>query len=99
MMTGIPWHVDAKCRRGDPRDWDLDGKKKYDAERDSRLLCQGCPVIAECALDAALHRDVHVIRAGVCLWPAGRNRHGTGGQRAEDTRRLMHIATDTHNTD
>lgn len=84
----MSWFADAKCRGRDPRDWDLGGRRRADAEAASRTLCRGCPVVAECALDAAAGGDAWVIRAGVCLWP----RTTTGGQRPEDTRHLIAIA-------
>ena len=81
------WRDRAKCRGRNPRYWDLAGRTHLDAETAARTICRGCPVIAECALDAIDHGDAGVIRAGVCLWPRGH-----GSQRDADTHRLREIA-------
>lgn len=47
-------------------------------------VCAGCPVVAECADDALLHRDTGVIRAGIPL--------RFGGQQYEDDRRALAAA-------
>lgn len=52
--------------------------------KQARALCAGCPVIAECADDALLHRDTGVIRAGIPL--------RFGGQQYEDDRRALAAA-------
>lgn len=84
----MTWAARARCG-GDPHPFDLDTyRTRGDAETACRLVCRGCPVIADCATDAADAGDAGVIRAGVCLWPGASH----GRQRPEDTRRLHSIA-------
>lgn len=69
------WLKDAQCLemnwddfdippavRGDTPEQGLRRKWAYAGE-----LCQGCPVITECALDALDQEDTEIIRAGVPL--------------------------------
>lgn len=83
----MSWRAAAKCFGQPPGDWVLPTRGRMEVEVVARSICEGCPVIAECALDAIDHGDAGVIRAGVCLWTRG---HGC--QRDADTHRLREIA-------
>lgn len=49
-----PWRADAKCRGDDPRKWDTANLSVFTPQLDAHKLCEGCPVITECRLDAEL---------------------------------------------
>lgn len=74
MHPDNEWLEQAKCRTMNPDDFDLgnlldkgvDGNDvaQVRAER-AMSLCEGCPVIAECARDALVPLSVGLVRAGV----------------------------------
>lgn len=55
------WMDDAACRDADPRIWDTD---VHPDQTVARTICQGCPVIAACAVAA------QEARATWCTWAA-----------------------------
>lgn len=65
------WTERSKCGSMHPDIFDFDGEKcsveykRYMA----RKLCEGCPVIAECAEDVLRHDSYGLVRAG--LWSPG----------------------------
>lgn len=65
------WAEDAKCRSLPPDVFDLQGDKRpLEAKRSlARRLCEGCPVIAECAEDVLKRDSFGLVRAG--LWTTG----------------------------
>lgn len=65
------WAEDAKCRSLHPDVFDLEGyKMPLEAKRSmARRLCEGCPVIAECAKDVLKRDSFGLVRAG--LWTHG----------------------------
>ena len=81
----MDWHERAQCRQGDParfyvpagvwmrrKSGDRDGWMQRMRELGS--VCDGCPVIRQCAADAIAGKDVGVIRAGVPLPEYGRHK-------------------------
>lgn len=76
MHADTDWITHAKCRDMDPEKFDLSNMRdKYGIsnahevaaarERIAAELCEGCPVVAQCALDAAEPVSVGMVRAGV----------------------------------
>lgn len=74
----MDWHERAQCRQGDPARFDVpagvwarrkSGDRTGWMERIRELgsVCDGCPVVRECAADVVPGTDVGVIRAGVPL--------------------------------
>lgn len=62
------WWENAKCAGEDVNIYDLSDRSTMINRADlARKLCDGCPVVAHCAIDAALHEDVGVVRAGLWL--------------------------------
>lgn len=87
----MTWQQDAQCRHGDPERFEVprglwkyrrtsDRRRWQQRLRDLGSVCDGCPVVRQCAADVALGLDVGVIRAGVPLPDYGqwndRTRHG-----------------------
>lgn len=76
------WHSRAKCNRPgvDPREYDVDSSVRGDAYAYQIVhaveLCEGCPVMRECAQWALDEHPVGVICGGVvlpgaCWWGVG----------------------------
>lgn len=65
------WTEDAKCGSLHPDIFDFEGEKcPVDYKRYmARKLCEGCPVMAECARDVLEHDSYGLVRAG--LWANG----------------------------
>ncbi len=74
----MDWHERAQCRQGDPARFDVPAgvwAKRKDGDRNGWMerirelgsVCNGCPVVRECAADVVPGTDVGVIRAGVPL--------------------------------
>lgn len=65
------WTEDAKCGSLHPDIFDFEGEKcPVDYKRYmARKLCEGCPVMAECAKDVLEHDSYGLVRAG--LWANG----------------------------
>ena len=69
------WLHRAQCLGTDPEAFDLTSSKTLtetygeDATRDqvAELLCEGCPVMAECAAEALIPLAVGAVRAGVWI--------------------------------
>lgn len=66
------WHEAGLCARPgrDPREWDAATPMRVTvAENTARALglCEGCPVIRECALEALVIRCDGTVRAGIPL--------------------------------
>lgn len=83
------WRLRALCRGRDPEDYDLTFSKDLgeDETRDSRAraLCEGCPVMVECAAEALEPLAVGTVRAGVWIPDWGRTRRRTTArQRLEE---------------
>ena len=88
----MSWLTKALCAGLPPHDFDLAASHKH-ASREgkneiARRLCDGCPVIGECADDALEHRDFGVVRAGVWLEPGSSGLIPSAGA----VRRLRRIA-------
>lgn len=68
---GYHWTEDAKCRSIHPDAFDFGAEKcPVESKRAmARKLCEGCPVIAECAEDVLEHDSFGLVRAG--LWTHG----------------------------
>jgi len=63
------WWNRAKCRNDDPNRYDLDRDRSIRRDEKSRIaeeLCEGCPVLAECAADVLENNNIGLVRAG--LW-------------------------------
>lgn len=72
------WFDRAKCAGQPLDDYVLhDYKPHEDREERARALCEGCPVIKECALDAMEPLAVSTVRGGVWINP----RPGRANQR------------------
>lgn len=72
-MTYLMWCDRAKCAGWDVNLFDLDDRKYRDQRAGiAGRLCQGCPVMAECAQDALDFVDRGIVRAGVWI-PQQRN--------------------------
>lgn len=89
------WAEDAKCRSLPPDIFDLQGDKRpLEAKRSmARRLCEGCPVIAECAEDVLKRDSFGLVRAG--LWTTGWMCGGPanhGGKRGALVKELQYIA-------
>lgn len=89
------WAEDAKCRSLPPDIFDLQGDKRpLEAKRSmARRLCEGCPVIAECAEDVLQRDSFGLVRAG--LWATGWMCGGPanpGGKRGALAKELQFIA-------
>lgn len=65
------WTEDAKCSSLHPDAFDLEGDRgtRESKRMTARQLCEGCPVIAECARDVLEHDSYGLVRAG--LWTPG----------------------------
>lgn len=79
------WINDAACIEDDPSTYDIDTpftqslsdkhlNLTYIHDRLQNLQCTTCSVAAQCAADAAFHRDTGVIRGRLPLFPT----HGRG---------------------
>lgn len=63
------WWNRAKCRNDDPDRYDLNLDRSIRRDEKDCIaeeLCEGCPVLAECAADALATNNVGIVRAG--LW-------------------------------
>lgn len=105
------WRDRAKCRGTDPAEYDVDrttvwgktpGPDRWPAWLD-RLnewvqrgtVCDGCPVVALCAADAAEHRDGGVIRGGIPIpHPSGDGIAGPNSKAARHAVALVAAGTD-----
>lgn len=74
--TAVRWRARAECIGTDPREWDLgyeidrawrnrDVELLVDTHVEAARMCELCPVLTECALDAAEAADESIIRAGI----------------------------------
>lgn len=70
------WSSRAACLDLSPKDFgrpDNEGVYHFLKRMEKRgetLSCpRSCPVMAQCALDALIHKDIDVIRAGVYIFP------------------------------
>lgn len=65
------WAEGAKCISLHPDAFDLEGDRgtRESKRMIARKLCEGCPVIAECAQDVLEHDSYGLVRAG--LWTHG----------------------------
>lgn len=68
------WWQDAQCAGDDPERYETAPDHAYKVCNDVQLMaewigqgavCDGCPVIAECARDALERRDAGVVRGGI----------------------------------
>ncbi|MGC3903939.1 WhiB family transcriptional regulator [Corynebacterium variabile] len=78
------WWQDAQCAGDDPERYETAPDHAYSTCNDVRRMaewighgavCDGCPVIAECARDALDRRDAGVVRGGI---PCPPNTVGAG---------------------
>lgn len=69
IKRSTAWHVDAQCRSDSPDLYDVDRLPNGDETRAAvaRVLCDGCPVLRQCAADALDPLAVGTLRAGVHL--------------------------------
>lgn len=93
--SSIEWMRRAKCQHMNPIAFDyhekLAGSTPSDAVHAAYAaaaeLCNGCPVMRECARDALDQQDVEVVRGGVPIPSRGRRRDTQRARLA-----LAHIA-------
>lgn len=64
------WFDRAKCAGQPLEDYDLaEYKRPEDRDDRAKELCEGCPVIKECALDAIDPFAVSTVRGGIWIQP------------------------------
>lgn len=59
------WWNEAKCHGENPDNYDLGLTRAPNKDYAARKLCEGCPVIAECAADVLEHNNYGMVRAGM----------------------------------
>lgn len=59
------WWNHAKCKGENPDNYDLARARVPNRDYAARKLCEGCPVIAECAADVLEHNNYGTVRAGM----------------------------------
>lgn len=59
------WWNEAKCHGKNPDNYDLGLTRAPNKDYAARKLCEGCPVIAECAADVLEHNNYGMVRAGM----------------------------------
>ena len=59
------WWNRAKCHGENPDDYDLGLTRAPNKDYAARKLCEGCPVIAECAADVLENNNYGMVRAGM----------------------------------
>nr|DAL35809.1 MAG TPA_asm: Transcription factor WhiB [Caudoviricetes sp.] len=59
------WWNKAKCHGENPDNYDLGLTRAPNKDYAARKLCEGCPVIAECAADVLEHNNYGMVRAGM----------------------------------
>lgn len=70
------WRTKAGCQATDLSLWDVPPMHGTELTmHEQRIICDNCPVLRECAADAALARDVGIIRAGVAIPLTGNGRY------------------------
>lgn len=69
MSINDSWEAGAKCRGWDVNLFDPDTWKQQgdNPNQAARALCEGCPVMRQCAEQAIKSNATGVIRAGACL--------------------------------
>ena len=72
-IKGTGWRSRAQCIDRDPDEYDLEGGTPRGEPRQpiARDLCEGCPVIRECAGEALEPLALGTVRAGVWITRAG----------------------------
>ena len=63
------WWNRAKCKGDNPDRYDLNLDRSIRRDEKGRIaeeLCEGCPVLAECAADVLENNNIGLVRAG--LW-------------------------------
>lgn len=95
------WQFKAKCRNQPPELYDLTrstkGRSRASVTKEqkkhqARQLCEGCPVLADCAKDVLENDSYGLVRAG--LWSEGwlRGGHNVREAWADTLPALRHIA-------
>lgn len=72
MNSRADWITRAKCRTMDPHSFDLSDRRSGETTprpEVAQQLCEGCPVVRQCALDAMEPLAVCSVRAGVWIPP------------------------------
>ena len=69
LPTRFDWMDDAPCAQSDPDLWDPDVSPDLTV---ARMICQGCPVIAACAVASV--GESWGVWAGEVRWPSSQKR-------------------------